>query len=124
MTLQHLLNLIRQELRAAAGLALLDPHGDLAEAVLAHVPRGRTADLVYLNPADAEWPMGFNPLARDPDDLKPVVADGVVSAFRHVWPDIRDAPQRTGRRRETIPKLMGHRHIGTTALYWKCQTRR
>src|SRR6185436_8251448 len=52
-----------------------------------HVPRSRTNDLVYLNPADIERPIGFNPLSRVPDDLKPVVADGIVSAFRHVWPD-------------------------------------
>src|SRR5208283_3007247 len=82
-----LLNLIRQDLVAGEGLALLDPHGDLAEAALAHVPRARTNDLVYLNPADLERPIGFNPLSRVPDDLKPIVADGVVSAFRHVWPD-------------------------------------
>ena len=82
-----LLNLIRQDLVAREGLALLDPHGDLAEAALAHVPRARTNDLVYLNPADLERPIGFNPLSRVSDDLKPIVADGVVSAFRHVWPD-------------------------------------
>lgn len=34
---------------ARAGLALLDPHGDLAQAVLAHVPRHRTNDLVYID---------------------------------------------------------------------------
>ena len=82
-----LLNLIRQDLMAGEGLALLDPHGDLAEAALAHVPRARTNDLGYLNPADAERPIGFNPLSRVPDDLKPIVADGIVSAFRHVWPE-------------------------------------
>jgi hypothetical protein len=82
-----LLNLIRQDLAAGEGVALLDPHGDLAEAALAHVPRARTNDLVYINPADIERPIGFNPLAGVPDNLKPVVADGVVSAFRHVWPD-------------------------------------
>jgi hypothetical protein len=82
-----LLNLIAQDLAAGEGLALLDPHGDLADAVLLHVPRDRTNDLVYLNPADSERPIGFNPLSRVPDDLKPIVADGVVSAFRHVWPE-------------------------------------
>jgi hypothetical protein len=82
-----LLNLIHQDLIAGEGLALLDPHGDLAEAVLAVIPRARTNDLVYINPADAARPIGFNPLVRVPDDLKSVVADGVVSAFRHVWPD-------------------------------------
>src|SRR5713226_7242718 len=82
-----LLNLIAQDLAAGEGLALLDPHGDLAEAVLMHVPRDRTNDLVYVNPADIERPIGFNPLSEVPDELKPVVADGVVSAFRHVWPE-------------------------------------
>jgi hypothetical protein len=82
-----LLNLIAQDLAAGEGTALLDPHGDLAEAVLAHIPRSRTNDLVYINPADIERPIGFNPLAQVPEDLKPIVADGVVSAFRHVWPD-------------------------------------
>src|ERR1700730_2713914 len=82
-----LLNLIRQDLLAGEGLALLDPHGDLAEDVLAHIPKARTNDLVYINPADIERPIGFNPLASVPPDLRPIVADGVVAAFRHVWPD-------------------------------------
>src|SRR5271157_388526 len=82
-----LLNLIRQDLVAGGGLALLDPHGDLAEAALAYIPRARTNDLIYINPADLERPIGFNPLSRVPDDLKPIVADDIVSAFRHVWPD-------------------------------------
>ena len=82
-----LLNLIAQDLAAGEGLALLDPHGDLAEAVLLHLPRTRSNELVYVNPADTGRPIGFNPLSRVPDDLKPIVADGVVSAFRHVWPD-------------------------------------
>ena len=82
-----LLNLIRQDLAAGKGMALLDPHGDLAQAALAFVPRRRANDLVYLNPADIERPIGFNPLAQVAEYLKPVVADGIVSAFRHVWPD-------------------------------------
>ena len=82
-----LLNLIRQDMENGEGLALLDPHGDLASAALLHVPRRRSNDLVYLDPADIERPIGFNPLAQVPDPLKPVVADGVVAAFRHVWPD-------------------------------------
>jgi hypothetical protein len=82
-----LLNLIREDIVNGEGLALLDPHGDLAEAALLHIPRRRANDLVYINPADSDRPIGFNPLARVPDHLKPIVADGVVSAFRHVWPE-------------------------------------
>jgi type IV secretory pathway TraG/TraD family ATPase VirD4 len=82
-----LLNLIRQDLAAGEGLALLDPHGDLALAALNFVPRSRSNDLVFIDPANLERPIGFNPFSKVPHDLKPVVADGVVAAFRHVWPD-------------------------------------
>jgi Helicase HerA, central domain len=82
-----LLNLIRQDLAAGEGLALLDPHGDLALAALEQVPRCRTNDLIYIDPADLARPIGFNPVSGVPHDLRPIVADGVVAAFRHVWPD-------------------------------------
>lgn len=82
-----LLNLLRQDFESGAGVALLDPHGDLAHAALDYIPRRRTNDLVYIDPADIERPIGFNPLSGVPPDLAPIVADGIVSAFRHVWPD-------------------------------------
>lgn len=82
-----LLNLLAQDFAAGAGVALLDPHGDLARAALHIIPKHRTNDLVYINPSDLERPIGFNPLSRVPPDLAPIVADGIVSAFRHVWPD-------------------------------------
>lgn len=82
-----LLNLIAQDLITGEGVALLDPHGDLAEEVLRNIPRWRSNDLVYVNPADLDRPIGFNPLSGVADHLKPVVADGVVASFRHVWPE-------------------------------------
>ena len=82
-----LLNLIAQDLAMDRGCALLDPHGDLAVAAIEQIPRHRAGHLVYFNPADLSRPIGFNLLARVPEDLRPLVADGVVSAFRHVWPD-------------------------------------
>jgi hypothetical protein len=60
----------------------LGPHGDLARAALDHIPKRRTNDLIYIDPADIERPIGFNPLSHVPPDLAPIVADGVVSAFR------------------------------------------
>jgi len=84
-TLLH--NLIAQDLAAGQGLALLDPHGDLAEAVLMLIPKSRANQLVYLNPADTDRPIGFNPLSAVPEDLKPIAANEIVGAFKHVWPD-------------------------------------
>lgn len=80
-----LLNLLAQDLAIGRGVALLDPHGDLAEQTLALIPPRRAHELVYINPADLSRPVGFNVLARVPEDVRPLIADGVVSAFRHVW---------------------------------------
>jgi Helicase HerA, central domain len=82
-----LLNLLMQDLVNRRGCALLDPHGDLAEAALGFLPTHRGDHLVYLNPSDLNRPIGFNLLGNVPDDLRPLVADGVVAAFRHVWPE-------------------------------------
>ncbi len=82
-----LLHLISQDLAMGRGLALLDPHGDLAERALSFVPPHRAHQLVYLNPADLARPIGLNVLDGVAEDRRPVVAEGVISAFKHVWPD-------------------------------------
>lgn len=82
-----LLHLLSQDLAMGRGVALLDPHGDLSERALSFIPPKRAHQLVYLNPADLERPIGFNILDRVLEDHRPVVAEGIVSAFRHVWPD-------------------------------------
>jgi hypothetical protein len=47
---------IAQDLAMGRGVALLDPHGDLAERALALIPTKRHHQLVYLSPADLERP--------------------------------------------------------------------
>jgi len=59
-------SMIAQDLAAGEGLTVLDPHGSLAEWVLANVPKGRADDVVYFNPADVQYPMGLNMLEFDP----------------------------------------------------------
>src|SRR4051812_38323043 len=44
--------LIAADIRAGAGFALLDPHGDTAEKIVKLIPPERIQDLVYFNPAD------------------------------------------------------------------------
>src|ERR1043165_6695470 len=57
-----LLNLVRQDIENGEGVALLDPHGDLAEKVLELLPDERKKDLVYLDVARRDNPLTFNPL--------------------------------------------------------------
>ena len=56
-----LANLIAQDLSFNQGLAVLDPHGQLATDVLAHVPLHRFNHVVVFDPTD-DRPLGFNVL--------------------------------------------------------------
>lgn len=80
-------NLILQDVEAGRGVGVIDPHGDLAEDLLDHIPSWRTDDVVYLNPADREFPVGLNLLPRVSEERLPLVASGVVSIFRSIWRD-------------------------------------
>ncbi len=80
-------NLILQDIEAGRGVGIIDPHGDLAHELLDHIPPSRADDLVYFNPADLEHPVGFNLLARVPQDGRPLVASSVVSVFKSIWRD-------------------------------------
>src|ERR1039458_6260400 len=57
-----LFNLIQQDIENGEGLAILDPHGDLAEKIVACLPDHRKDDLVYLDVTDSQNPLSFNPL--------------------------------------------------------------
>ncbi len=63
-------------LRAGLGLLLLDPKGDLAEAVLDAVPEERAEDVAFLDFADTQRPIGLNPLAV----TDPAAADQTAAA--------------------------------------------
>ena len=77
--------MIRQDMRRGEGLALIDPHGDLAEKVLAHVPQHRQTDLIYFNVPDSSRPLGFNPLEAVTPQHRPLAASGMLSVFKSVW---------------------------------------
>jgi hypothetical protein len=80
-------NLILQDIEAGRGVGLIDPHGDLAHDLLDHIPRHRTDDVVYFNPGDSEWPVGFNLLQAVAPGKRHLVASSVVGAFKAIWKD-------------------------------------
>jgi len=78
-------NIASHDMEAGYGLALIDPHGDLAEAILDSVPSARVKDVVYLNPSDLEYPLAFNPLEKVAPDQRHLVASGIISTLKKVW---------------------------------------
>lgn len=78
-------NLIRQDINAGRGIALLDPHGDLADKVVTTIPPHRNNDLVYFNAPDTTQPYGINPLRHVIPERRPLVASGVLELFKKMW---------------------------------------
>lgn len=80
-------NLILQHIHSGHGVGVIDPHGDLADELLQHIPPARADHLVYFNPGDVEQPVSLNLLADVPPDDRPLVASGIVGAFKNIWRD-------------------------------------
>ena len=85
---------IVQDMQAGKGVAVIDPHGDMAETILKHVPEERINDVIYFNPDDLEYPIGLNMLELSPglkdNELlreKDIITESVVSIFRKIFSD-------------------------------------
>lgn len=78
-------NLILQDIEAGRGVAVIDPHGDLAQDILNHIPKRRSEDVAYFDPSDAEHPVGLNLMAQVPLERRHLVASGIVDAFKGIW---------------------------------------
>ena len=80
-------SLILQDIKAGRGAALLDPHGDLVERVLAKLPGERQGDVIYFDVPDVKQSLGFNPLSNVPQAKRSLAASGLVGVFRKLWHD-------------------------------------
>lgn len=85
-----LFNLILQDIEGGAGVAVLDPHGDLVEKLLGVIPRNRIEDIVLLDPADEEYSVGFNILSAHSELERNLLSSDLVSVFQRLsgsWGD-------------------------------------
>lgn len=80
-------NLICQDIARGHGVGVIDPHGDLAEELLDCIPSWRADDVIYFNPADADFPIGFNLVSSKVAKRKHLEASALVGAFKHLWHD-------------------------------------
>jgi DNA helicase HerA-like ATPase len=80
-------NMAAHDIEMGYGLALIDPHGDLAEEILELIPERRIKDVIYFNPADLEYPVAFNPLENVSADYRYLVASGMISVLKKIWAD-------------------------------------
>ncbi|MEK7217883.1 MAG: type IV secretion system DNA-binding domain-containing protein, partial [Patescibacteria group bacterium] len=80
-------NMIRSDILAGKGVAVIDPHGDLVDAALRCIPSSRTNDVILFDPADREFPVSFNMLNCPNPEQHALVASGLMSIFKKLWPE-------------------------------------
>jgi hypothetical protein len=84
--------MVTQDMKNGKGLAVIDPHGDMAESILKYVPKERIKDVIYFNPEDIDYPIGIN-LMELPKTLtgseyirqKDLVVEAVISVLRKIF---------------------------------------
>ncbi|MEI7539227.1 MAG: DUF87 domain-containing protein [Candidatus Saccharibacteria bacterium] len=69
------------------GYAIIDPHGDFAIDNMRFIPGSRLNDVVYFNPADTAFPIGFNPLEVTDQNrhMKPNISSEVIGVLKRMF---------------------------------------
>ncbi len=84
-------NFVLSDIYAGHGVCYVDPHGDTADKILDFIPPWRINDVVHFNPADMDFPVGFNILEISNENQKHLVASGLMGVFKKIWPDVWSA---------------------------------
>jgi type IV secretory pathway TraG/TraD family ATPase VirD4 len=75
-----------QDIRAGKGVCVIDPHGDLVDAIMGAIPKDRIDDVVYFNPSDTERPMGLNMLEAPSESMRDFAVQEMISIFYMLFP--------------------------------------
>jgi len=84
-------NMIVQDIANGEGVCVVDPHGELVEGILKMIPEERMDDVVYFNPADTDYHIGFNILELPDPKYKHLVASGLMGIFTKIWAGVWSA---------------------------------
>src|ERR671938_1054084 len=80
-------NMVISDLCSGVGLTVIDPHGGLIEEILAHIPRSRVNDVIYINPALRERSVGLNILESVRPEERHLVVQSIISIVKHAFLD-------------------------------------
>ncbi len=69
------------------GYAIIDPHGDFAVDNMRFIPPHRIKDVVYFNPADTAFPVGFNPMEVNDPNMKSNTSSEIIGVLKRMFGD-------------------------------------
>ncbi len=106
-------NMIYSDVIAGKGVGVIDPHGDLADAVLNFIPQNRINDVILIDPSDKDYAVAFNMLENVDPALSSIVCSGLVGIFKKIYAESW-GPRLEHILRNTILSLL--EYPGTTML--------
>jgi len=83
-------NMILSDIKNGNGVGVLDPHGDLAERILAKIPNERIKDVIYFDPGgNLNYPLGFNLLEWKNPYEKDFLVQEAIAIFYKIFDPTR-----------------------------------
>jgi hypothetical protein len=80
-----LTNVVLQDIHNGKGVCFIDPHGEGVEYVLKRIPEHRKNDVIYFNPSDLSFPIGFNIFEASNNEETYLLAAGMMAVFKRIW---------------------------------------
>jgi len=80
-------NMILQDIKEGKGVCFIDPHGSDLESVMGQIPKERAEDVILIDPADMDRPLGLNMMdynAKYPEQ-KTFVVNELMSIFEKLY---------------------------------------
>src|SRR3989338_3891747 len=105
-----------QDIREGKGVCVVDPHGDLIEYILSHVPKERADDVIVFDQSDIQRPIGLNMLEAKSEDQKDFAVQEMISIFYKLFPPEMIGPMFEHNMRNVMLTLMEDKEFpGTIA---------
>lgn len=105
-----------QDIQNGEGVAVIDPHGDLVEDILPHVPKERVDDVIIFNPSDTERPLGLNMLEYETDEQKDFAVQEMIAIFYKLFGQEMIGPMFEHYMRNAMLALMEDKETGATII--------
>lgn len=78
-------NLLLQDIYAGRGLCLIDPHGELVDAILSQYPLERKEDLILIDLTDSDFPFALNLLKWESPEERDRIIDDLYRAIDRMY---------------------------------------
>ncbi len=111
-----LTSMIMQDIANGDGVGVIDPHGELIDDVLLHIPKERADDVIIFDPSSIENPMGLNMLEVENEEQRDFAVQEMVAIFYKLFGEEMIGPMFEHYMRNAMLALMEDTEAGATLI--------